>query len=130
MDKQCRKCKTSKKEEEFTWSARDGYSNLCKQCSKEYMAAKRKDPDFMYSQKARKFKTDVDTIKTLYETYKSCQICNQTDRRALNVDHCHDTGKVRGLLCDNCNKALGLFRDNPKLLGQAANYLRRYSEHR
>lgn len=130
MDKQCRKCKTTKPVEDFTWSARDGYGTLCKQCAREYAAEKRKDVDFVYSQKAKKFNTDPETIKTLYETYKSCQICNQTDRRELNVDHCHSTGKVRGLLCDNCNKALGLFRDNPELLGQAANYLRRYSEHR
>lgn len=41
----------------------------------------------------------------------------------LNLDHCHSTGKVRGLLCHNCNRALGLFQDNPEVVRRAADYL-------
>lgn len=41
----------------------------------------------------------------------------------LNLDHFHSTGKVRGLLCHNCNRGLGLFQDNPEYLRQAALYL-------
>jgi hypothetical protein len=41
----------------------------------------------------------------------------------LAVDHCHETGKVRKLLCHNCNRALGLFKDKPDLLRKAADYL-------
>lgn len=39
-------------------------------------------------------------------------------------DHCHKTGKFRALLCAGCNKGLGLFKDDPKLLENAAKYLR------
>ncbi len=39
------------------------------------------------------------------------------------VDHCHKTGKIRSLLCQKCNTALGLFDDNPKLLKIATKYL-------
>lgn len=56
-----------------------------------------------------------------------CAIC-QTDTpgRGLPsfvVDHCHDTGRVRGLLCHHCNLALGHFKDNPVLLKAAQGYL-------
>jgi hypothetical protein len=39
------------------------------------------------------------------------------------VDHCHATGKVRGLLCHNCNRALGLMQDNIENIKRAADYL-------
>lgn len=41
----------------------------------------------------------------------------------LAVDHCHETGVIRGLLCQRCNKGLGLFLDDPALLQQAAAYI-------
>ena len=41
----------------------------------------------------------------------------------LNVDHCHDTKQVRGLLCPNCNRGLGLFKDNTHSLQNAIKYL-------
>lgn len=44
----------------------------------------------------------------------------------MNLDHCHETGVVRGLLCHNCNRGLGLLQDNPTYLRQAANYVEKY----
>lgn len=61
-----------------------------------------------------------------------CKICKKleisveprTGRiRALAVDHCHDTGKIRGLLCKGCNQAIGLLKNNPELCFEAAKYL-------
>lgn len=59
-----------------------------------------------------------------------CLICKEPcDRHArLSVDHSHTTGKIRGLLCDRCNKVLGLFRDDPATLRTAAIYLRTAEE--
>ena len=41
----------------------------------------------------------------------------------LAVDHCHKTGKIRGLLCGGCNTSIGSFEDNPELLKNAIKYL-------
>lgn len=56
-----------------------------------------------------------------------CAICS-TDTptgkwKRFAVDHCHITGIVRGLLCNECNRGMGLLRDNSELLRKAANYL-------
>jgi hypothetical protein len=53
-----------------------------------------------------------------------CAICRRTSKRELHIDHCHKTGKVRGLLCSACNPALGAFKDDPKLLMAAVRYLK------
>lgn len=52
-----------------------------------------------------------------------CAICGRI--AALVVDHSHETGKVRGLLCSNCNSGLGFMGDNPVVLRTAADYLAR-----
>lgn len=54
-----------------------------------------------------------------------CAICDQpAGRRRLAVDHKHETGKIRGLLCTGCNTALGLFGDNTAVLRAAIQYLK------
>lgn len=54
-----------------------------------------------------------------------CNICQETEETAgtLQIDHDHQTGKVRGILCKNCNLGLGHFRDSMILLLQAGQYL-------
>jgi hypothetical protein len=52
-----------------------------------------------------------------------CAICRRRSDRRLGVDHCHSTRKVRGLLCVNCNTALGLCHDDPDRMRAAIAYL-------
>jgi hypothetical protein len=53
-----------------------------------------------------------------------CAICKRVLEKILVVDHCHETGRVRGLLCDRCNAGLGMFVDNPLILKSAIEYLK------
>jgi hypothetical protein len=62
----------------------------------------------------------------LAEQGMCCAICGTdkpSDRSGWHVDHCHNTGKVRGLLCHHCNMGLGRFRDDAELLQKAITYL-------
>jgi hypothetical protein len=55
-----------------------------------------------------------------------CAICSRGDLK-LSVDHCHSSGKVRGLLCTNCNTSLGGFRDSTEALLSAVQYLKQHA---
>jgi uncharacterized Zn finger protein (UPF0148 family) len=64
----------------------------------------------------------------LMEQNYVCAICNKSEksstRGVLFIDHDHKTGKVRGLLCDSCNRGLGYFYDNKSFLHNAIEYLK------
>jgi hypothetical protein len=76
--------------------------------------------------------TSDDYFQMLKNQNNVCAICQkgQPDKKGkkLSVDHCHKTGKVRGLLCTNCNQGLGQFRDDTDVLGKAINYLNKSEE--
>jgi hypothetical protein len=54
-----------------------------------------------------------------------CAVCDSqpTKKKRLCVDHCHKTGQVRGLLCDRCNRSIGLMKDDVTVLRKAVDYL-------
>lgn len=69
------------------------------------------------------------TLEEYYSLYKDgafCSICGISEyenNKKLAIDHCHKTGIVRGLLCNNCNHGLGKFKDSIQLLSKAIDYL-------
>ena len=71
--------------------------------------------------------TKSDYEKMLSRQGGCCAICGGTEtRRAssfFHVDHCHETGVVRGLLCHKCNTAIGMLNDNPDLIRSALEYM-------
>jgi hypothetical protein len=121
----------------------------CKTCSyataKSYRARLKKDPSikkkFETKEERQKRKlskinqygiTELDKIKLLEIQKHRCAICegHETIVRggktiSLCIDHNHKTGKVRGLLCSNCNRGLGYFKDNMKSLLNAIRYIKR-----
>lgn len=75
----------------------------------------------------RKFGLSEDQYNNMIDEQDGkCLICGYEfgqKKGDIHVDHCHDSGDVRGLLCDKCNRGLGYFRDSPEILINAANYL-------
>lgn len=69
---------------------------------------------------------DYDSMLT--EQGGVCAICGKQETHAqhkyLSVDHCHETGKVRGLLCHGCNATIGYAKDDPARLERAIVYLK------
>jgi hypothetical protein len=64
---------------------------------------------------------------------RPCDVCGAEyvdGKGGHAIDHCHETGAVRGTLCGPCNKALGGFRDSPELLARAIHYLTRGADYR
>lgn len=65
--------------------------------------------------------------KLLVNQNNRCKCCGKEggieNKQMLHLDHCHKTGKIRGFLCDNCNRALGMVKDNINTLQEMINYL-------
>jgi hypothetical protein len=115
--KTCTKCKVEKDLNEF-----EVKRNQCKQCRKHTPEYNR---NWKYQTKYGITLDDYD--KMLLAQNGKCKICNTSNPggpgKSFAVDHNHNTLEIRGLLCNNCNRGLGHFQDNPSLLSSALNYL-------
>lgn len=114
-------------------------------CGKCYRRNERKDPEkrAIINERLRKFKTkdrirlallksyglDEYSYQQLYSSQKGlCAICHKPPKgkgkyAVLHIDHCHETGKVRGLLCMKCNLAIGHLRNSPRIIDSSIKYL-------
>jgi len=132
---QCKECsnKYSKKyrlkNKEKLQEYNKQYAEKNKEKIKRYNKAKyRRNPEYYKELNLqRNFKLIIDQYNKLLEDQNSkCAICGRDNnvKKALAVDHNHKTGKIRGLLCHNCNIGLGVFNDNPLILIKVVKYLR------
>lgn len=89
------------------------------------------------SHNLKKYKISLEEYNNMLLSQNNlCSICNQEETslsslgkvKNLAVDHCHKTGKVRGLLCWKCNVSLGRFKDSIELLQNAIDYLKKSRE--
>ena len=81
------------------------------------------DPDYRDKERARRYGLSLQDYRAILARQgNACAICKKPDVR-LCIDHCHATGKVRGLLCDKCNMGLGNYNDDPSLMRAATAYL-------
>ena len=80
----------------------------------------------------RSYGINIEDYERMYaEQGGVCKICSlpaNHNSTHLCIDHCHETGKVRALLCDKCNRGLGYFKDDTRLLKRAAHYIRSFKE--
>jgi hypothetical protein len=110
--KRCTKCKVDKPVRKFgkETHTKDGLNHVCGLCLNNYLQLKK--------------------YGVVAEAHDRCEICGNStvDRRKkrLCIDHCHETGKIRGKLCNFCNSGLGHFKDSVSLLTKATEYLRKY----
>lgn len=140
MDKTCNNCSKTKPVSEFYEKPRKadyseslaGYSSQCKDCDKSarqlYVVDNKdqcKKSDRAYYLK-NNYNLSIDDYNQLFNSQdgkcKTCETHQSELNRPLCVDHNHDTGKVRGLLCNNCNRAFGLLKENVKTLTNLITY--------
>lgn len=132
--KVCPKCARPKGVADFyvCRGAHDGLQGWCKVCQ----GGNHQLPDGKAAQRnghyKRKFGITLQDFNEMNERQGGlCAICRRLPgKRSLHVDHDHITGEVRGLLCYNCNRALGDLREDPVLIRAAIRYLEGGGSHR
>lgn len=148
--KKCTQCDLTKDLSQFGKRSklRDVLKSACKECelarSKQWEKANpmsnasRKRAHELRNPEKTKIKRRERNLKEygITEEEYNAMLTNQGDRcaickrhksdfiKALAVDHCHKTGRVRGILCMPCNRGLGYFKDNPELTLAATDYLK------
>lgn len=138
LTKICTSCKEEKSIAEFHIRRKEQrpYSS-CKKCRNEQGRIWKATPKAISLRKERELKKfynlTLDQYKEILAAQgNGCAICGRTKPSRANnyfsVDHDHSTGLFRGLLCDPCNQALGLFKDSIETLRRAATYLERHND--
>lgn len=147
--KTCPKCKIEKPYAEYPKNkyGHHGIATYCLPCSAAIVQARRATPEGQAAHRAAskrwreanrerhkdnnarwRYGIDHGTYDELLAKQNGvCAICKTTNPgpniERFHIDHSHSSNQVRGLLCDQCNRGLGMFRDNPSILYSAISYL-------
>ena len=132
--KTCTKCGVDRPETDYHWHYRDKgiRRQHCKFCRSAVEKERQQKDNYKIKRKEYCLQknygiTQQEYDDKLQQQNYSCYLCKlPVTGKALAVDHCHATGKVRDLLCSPCNQGLGLFKDNPQLLRLAAEYIEKH----
>jgi hypothetical protein len=146
--KRCNRCKKEKSKKDFFVNSKrsDGLQTYCKPCHLEYGRERYANPEAFQRRKinrevykerrkesSRKWYlkstygiTEQEYSKLFKKQSGQCWICKESKEYLLHVDHSHISGNIRGLLCGECNRALGLFKDNKSILRMAIKYLDKF----
>jgi nitrate/TMAO reductase-like tetraheme cytochrome c subunit len=133
VTKVCKLCEQEKPLGDFyssydKWANKKYVGTRCKPCHLKYKQDSLNTPK---NRKREKLKLRYGLSYEQWEKIReeenfSCMICGISEEgtgKHLSVDHCHNSGKVRGVLCNSCNTMLGHAQDNIKILESAVNYL-------
>lgn len=142
VDRNCRICLMTKPLEQFyerNYKGKISYRTECKDCirekTKNYFRSnyhhnlEKKRIAYRYNHKFKNIKDQYGLTKDEYfeildKTNGLCPICNRKINKP-NVDHCHNTGVIRGIICFQCNLGMGNFNDDIERLKNAIKYLER-----
>ena len=121
--KQCIKCGEQKPLSEFQKreDIKSGYRGTCNTCRSIYNSMRHRKIKYSIAQ---------DEFEKILKNQKfCCDICKKelVKGHGTHVDHCHSTGKIRGILCNPCNRALGYFKDSTQSLKSAILYLDKHA---
>ena len=120
--KYCSKCDQHLPYSNFYKRGENGLQAKCKVCQNKGRSSYVKPHEV--SRCRHKF-SDEEYSEIMSRVPEGCEICGGCMGEKVCFDHCHDTGKFRGLLCHRCNTMLGLAKDNSHTLEQAILYLKK-----
>ena len=146
MNRTCTKCKVEKTTTEFRKrKGKAGFKSWCNHCENEYnkryyytlskdkinsyaRSQYRKDPEKARRRRqASRYRLTINTFEDLVDSVgEACNICGIPlcpSGRNLSLDHNHETNRIRGFLCLNCNQGIGKFKEDSKLLQKAIEYI-------
>ncbi len=144
-EKKCFTCGKVKSAKSFSRkrASNDGYNSSCRSCTTAYNRSRHSSDLYsLHKQRENNLKNGYNLTFTEYDAiFQSqsgvCACCGREETafsrvansfQRLSVDHCHRTNKIRGLLCSNCNTALGLMHEDPANVKSLLTYIEKWKD--